>query len=488
MTEPCTAWERIRRWVCQDPDDPKEGCEIGCAPCDDMPSNLIGYAVNDLSRRWLRPDKTRTHRDAHGFARILRSNTPIQVPPFVNYQLAPCWTNGEINPPAWGQEDFNGDACDCFPGPSFESEEQPDGTSKCPGGESVGDLINGWFPDCGYYEGYHWSRMGSSMSCRTVHNRDVDTIPIYSKRLFQAMFVRTGPCTANMLVPCAARVPGRNTCDPWWNPELPKPSHYNPDHQRFNYAGIDTESDPPRVMDDAMKTSVLNAVFGHVFADIRFDRLDYVHASGMDNYKLDWWERNYDGMNEPVGNLVVVSDVDLSGSYGLYDRQPVMTQLVIRRIHAGMSLVAHRVCHRDMYFDGSFVPCERQTYPHVRFRIQVECAVRVYRDGVYMLANSPGAGRIVYCNEQGRQVTPPDRVQWLGYLGHYSNPPIQNIAADHDYYHNIEGECHGFADTLEGVTIPAWPYRQDSRPDSPNQVYGGSIRLYWPNNLPKGEG
>ena len=486
MTEPCTNWEVDRTWVCQDPDVPREGCEIGCLPCDDFGPKLVHYAVSDLGRRWMRPDEERTHRDAHGRATILRSNSPIQVPRFINYKLAPCWTNGQVDPPEWGQENFNGDVCDCFPGPSTEPEELPGNIVRCEGGESVGELLHGWIPDCAHFQGYHWGASSLWMSCRTVLNRDVDTIPIRAERLFQAMFVRTAPCTSNMMVPCAGRVPGARGCEPWWDPDLPPPDYYNPDYQRFNYVGLDTDLDPPTVLNEPAKTAVLATALNEVFADTRFDRLDYAHAGSSSNHALDWWDRSYDGTNQPLGDLIVVPDIDLSGSRMLYSREPVLAELVIRKIHAGMSLVAHRVCHRDTYFNGGFVrgfvQCEYETYPHVRFRIQIECAVRLEQAGDYVLADAPEAGQILYFDGQGREVTPPDRVQWLGYLGHYSDPPIQNVAEDHDYPHNIEGECHGFADTLEGIVVPAWPYRHDSHPEAPNQVYGGSIRLYWPNN------
>jgi len=311
-------------------------------------------------------------------------------------------------------------------------------------------------------------------------------------------------CTSNIMVPCTAKV----HVSPCWpcnqgfyctgSKFIPEYYHNDPCRvTTWDSVNLSYGSGPGRphlvrsaampLADDLeldIKNAALEALQTRAFQDgspngVRFDRLD--HAQGNGN--LDYYSRTYDGSELPCESLTSV--YSLSGSHTYYRGRPIEVDVAIRRAKVELSIVPHRVCHRDAYYEdtgggqGHFILCDYRLYPHCRFKMWAELVLRVNLPGQGCTLNPHGlADPIVYADATGRPLLwPLKQVEWWGYLGHYSVPSVENVVSHEPAQGTLRHECAAWAMDLSGTQIPGWPYLSAKMPEAPAQVYGGSVRL-----------
>jgi hypothetical protein len=512
----CDSYEVDQIFTCQDPDtqnDGVHGCDVGCNNvCPDRPEFLKWMAASVLGRRWMRPAPETTNRAANGEAKELHSNQTLRVPPLVRFQRAQCWRNapGLFAPTGPTEEYFDMDICDCHPLPGADEEDQyeePPGSNNwfCEEDVPDGAAFHQLLPDCEFYKRHGWKPPGATgwMYCRGTLDHEAKIVTLDAGRLFQSMFCRTAPCTTNRLVMCTARV-AMSTCDSGYIYDDPPPTWYDADPCRIiqfdtvllNY-GADEELGPPVILtgdyiplQDEMLTELKNAVIEHVrtevFQDgsangVRFDRLDYQLPIGGTS-DLGWWKRGWSGRDFPPESPDLPVVAEFPESFRLYSRETVHdAEMVIIGVDVQLDLVAHRKCHRHAYFDGSFVPCDHKTFPHARFRIRANTAMRVLTlDGEYVLDPISTDDPYVFVDEHNRRLNGSlSDVWWWGFLGDSSDPRTANVERD-EFPLSITGQCRALAEDLGETVIPGWPYALTSQPDDRNRIYGGAVGISFP--------
>lgn len=521
------------------------GCDIGCRVCDDQPDQFRFKAVRVHGKRWLLPYEARQGRDAHGLLHDMQAGHPRRVPLDIDYLRSPCWKNDGTECHAGTDvcECHPGESVlsrEVEPGVRrCEHGEQV--------GDVLLGPFPDCLAYSGYKIGANSST--NWIQCRRVDQHGNIATPLSAGRLHQGIFYRMGDstqgreagqsgieCVVNMMAECVGRVP-QSACDQgyyWVNDPSggEPPTHYHDDPCRsvFDYCLIDENT--AHILDNdlfpsqdkarlAAKNAVLDVIRDPavVFPNGRnLQQLDYYGAI-HGNTSLDYWERGA-GVAEGTAcdDPAIPVATTFPNSYLKHSRCPVHAELIVVTARIEMSLVPYKV-------DWAPTPTTpvseyvRQVYPHARVRISAQCGVRATLpngectmirpwipagdpghtvtlgivnpgpgDGLGCVALptvSPNVDEIVYVDSEGRTLSPPLDVEWWGYLGEFSDPPVDDRWVDSNACRagdSMTAKCLQLADALSGVEIPGWPYLSDSIPDDPNQVYGGRIRLNFRNS------
>lgn len=473
------------------------------------------------------PDITQQPRDAHGRIHDMESNRPHRVPLLIDVLRSPCWKNDKT-------ECFGvADVCDCHPGPGGVAEELPGGIFRCRDGEPVGAPLVRLMPDCRAFTGYQISANATQtwMQCRRVEQHGDIGTRLQSGRIFQTMFHRLagspiGPitgCNAGMMTECSASVV-RSTCNSgyFWVGQK-SPDFYNDDQCRSVFHFCEIADNTAQLMDNnlfpnqdkgvlAAKNAVLAVMQDGtvVWPDGRdLAQLDYAFPVNGNRW-LDYWSRGVNTPDDmPCDDPAMVVAHTFPNSYLKNARCPVHAELVIVTAFIEMSLVPYKVDQQSGPCDLPN-PDDRRVLPYTRVRITAQCGVRATLPGgecvlirpwipkgdpghsVALSIINPGPGKcaslptvfpdvdqIIYVDEEGRVVQPPLQVEWLGYLGAFSDPPIENRWSGTNCLelNSLNARCLGLAKDLSGLQIPGWPAFGDRRPGDPNQIFSGHLTI-----------
>lgn len=302
-----------------------------------------------------------------------------------------------------------------------------------------------------------------------------------------------------------------------------------------------------RVLEYAMTQPLPGGAGG----ETRFDQLDRLDRSGANIYGRSW---NYlPGTQLAIGSLPVVAIYPNCYLRNSGERIRIELRLCAVSIDLGLDIV------RGQYFDtftqpGYWSPKYRRTHPHVRLRILAQCCwvapdlppglvsnrewtiVRPWYpeddprrstpvglanptdDGIYSgtigINNGvqrwphvepvstdnqlPFLDELVFVDEAGVEFEPFNDVQWLGYLGWFSDPSTPNLnepwpfdptppaiqTCCEEYGGGTSGQCKQLACHFHDVAVPGWPYvEQPGDSDVPNNaVYDGSVLLSFRNS------
>jgi hypothetical protein len=491
---------------------------------------MIFKAVVLHGKRWLLPDLNGQARDAHGLIHDMRTGEPHRVPLEIDLLRSPCWKND-------GTEcHVATDICECHPGQRgvFNLD-----TQSCEHGEATGAPLLGELHDCNAYTGYKISASGFGwMHCRRVDEHYNVRTALTAGRLHQGMFHRIGRshlCSATAMAECVGKVP-QSPCEMgyfWVQEPAPEYYHAHQCRQVFNFCLVDENT--AHIRDNplfpardraviAAKNSVLDVIRNPdiVFPDGRdFRQLDYFGGiSPSPNNQLDYWAR---GAGVAEGTLcddpAIPVATTFPNSYLKNSRCPVHAELIVIVAQIEMSLVPYKV-------DWTAEPpppagdAERKVWPYARVRISAQCGVRAtlpngectmvrpwipvgepgHTVSLGIVNPEPGEGlgcvalptvtpnvdQIIYVDVEGRKLNPPLHVEWMGYLGAFSDPPTSEIWENADSCwtgESMTAYCLRLADALSGLTVPGWPFFSDSMPNDPNQVYGGHLRLDFRNSI-----
>lgn len=522
----CLTFEVDQSWACMDPDITvgnldAHGCDVGCDPCIDDLDQIYKFAALPTGRRWMAPGLPHTSRDATGNWPPIRSEIMLRYPILGTFIRAPCWSNGGWSPGQSGEEFYAGDVlpgfnvvnfCDCHPELSVVIDDE---TGDCePGGIVPHQPIPGMHADCeAFYDGYNFEHITgptSWLQCRSVRQTENVKVIAVSKRLFQAIFMRSGKqCAPNRMIACAAGVYD-SECESSLSHQENAPPWYNDNPcrvQNFAIAHIDMTSAPVKLVETQnyaplqdkslteLKNKALALVRTEAFPDgsvlgVRFDQLDYrATESGpgfptAHNNELDYWRRFVDSREQPLQDLVKVADL-VGTRWNFGEMEEIEADLVVTKVGVEMSLVPYRksIC-TAWHLCG-----EKETIPHARIRIQVDLRVRVHNVAgfEYSLIPNPGipARKIQFRykrdnappESEPEPLEPPSMAEWWGFLGESSVPAAENIETSDPGPGTIWPQCQHLARDMSTIEIPPWPYTKDSNPNLPNTVYKGKVKL-----------
>ncbi|MEK6675684.1 MAG: hypothetical protein AABZ47_08525 [Planctomycetota bacterium] len=210
------------QYACIDPDSPwgqcgqgsGAGCDTGCWVCPDD-SILPGAEVFKDGRRWVRAHGSEFARDARGNLHDLKTGVTRKVPgQAMHYRVAPVYDQ-------FGKECFGLDFClgrpvcddgenPLDPGNPSPSQNCGHGTEfpNCGCAEATNNRLKSLYGDCTVFTGIHWPMRDDTgdIQCRSIHQHGERVVIARSSRIHQAMFIRFGPCTGNLLVGLIGRV------------------------------------------------------------------------------------------------------------------------------------------------------------------------------------------------------------------------------------------------------------------------------------------
>lgn len=520
------------------------GCDMGCRVCDDLPGQLLRKAVRVHGKRWTLADVTKQGRDAHGRYHDMQAGRPHRVPLIIDVLRSPCWKNDGTE--CHGGVDVcdchPGESGVVVPGTS--RCEQGEGVGELLLGTFPDCIAYSGYEisaNAGGTAGWMQCRLVHQHFNIETSLRAGRLFQSIFHRIGDSSHGTTaaggGPgqygneCSATMMAECAGKVVQSN-CDQgyWWvGEDHPIYYHDGSCRQVFNFCLVSGNTAHIRDNDlfplrDRGVIAAKNAVLavlsdpGVVFPDGRdLRQLDYAGAT-LGNAWLDWWSRGV-GMPEGMSceDPAMIVATTFPNSYLKNSRCPVHAELIIIVAGIEMSLVPYKV---DWSASPTATEYERQVHPYARVRISAQCGVRAtLPNGECLLVRpwipkgdpghsvalgivnpepgeglgcvalpkvSPAVDQIIYVDAEDRIVVPPLHVEWHGYLGAFSDPPTADRWVD--AHSCLEGssmtaKCLRLADALSGLQIPGWPAFSDSKPDDPNQVYGGHLELDFRNDI-----
>jgi hypothetical protein len=336
------------------------------------------------------------------------------------------------------------------------------------------------------------------------------------ERLFNMTSHRTSGCLVNMLIACGGRSfevgepcsayyensDGESTRTIYYWSSADGESSRWPKFVRLTTRAAKLKSGlgrPQAVIDakNAVLAMVQNSGFvvprpGLPSVSVNFQQLDYVSQQLNGIGHADHWRRDADMRS--VQRLSLPIAYSYPNSYLRQSGCPVSAQLHIRAITMEMSLIAHR-----LRVSGNVLI----VIPHARFRIRAECVVTAVltspnpckiarpwigegQEDVVTINNtvqghfpevSPTYEDIIFVDVLGRPSEPPVMVEWWGMLGSYSTPETGNVWAGRPSFGQPDLLCGHLRQALTGLTIPGWPYYDESKHSDPNQVYEGVMVL-----------
>jgi hypothetical protein len=220
---------------------------------------------------------------------------------------------------------------------------------------------------------------------------------------------------------------------------------------------------------NAALDKVMSATFPSTQGDVTFDQLDQPFPEGGG---ISFWSRgyNWEGVTA-CDDLVTVAP--LSGSYFVHTHEPADVDLVITVAWASLHLVPYRMTVAPIGESE-----QDETLPYSRVSIRAECRARLrLPNEECLLLPHVDAGPIIFKDNQGRQLAEiPKLAEWWGFLGHFSDPPIENIETDPGG-HGGQHVCCGMLRDLSTVVIPAWPAMKGTYRNSPNRLYAGRVGI-----------
>ncbi len=492
------------------------GCDAGCIPCKDYPSEIVAQVTHEGGRRWLRAHPTERNRDAWGNIHDLMSSTPHPIPSDgVFFQRGQCFSQARGGPRQSGEECFGMGPCRCWRGASLETDE----SGYCAGGALVGDPVEeGHFYDALFFKGFDWPprAIEGGIHCRKFNEINARTIPAIPDNILgmpAPVLLRYGqfasdegssPCMPNAFVPCLGRPRDTSAClgewraDPrWFEQQLDPPIKWLENQTPFNY--LEFTENSARItptplstpMDHAtinLKNVAMNHVKDTTFTTqphgnpVRFNRVE--RARNMyDGSAI--WTRSYNrawGPDQQDCGQLFYDPATLIRTFPYCKTaeggDQVTMQWYVLSVRYTILLIAQK------YFLGEEIgqySIDRMEY-HARAQISIECAwvgssptVQIEHDSNCFVLPKVTGDRIIYKDNNGRVFSPIQRIVWLGYLGRLGVEGTERVPIW--LGGTVNNQCSVVHDHVSDNPIRGWPVLALNTPSNPSGHYAGQLRV-----------
>lgn len=501
----------------------RDRCGLGCQDCLDWPDDQLAFKQKlfRTGKRFLRPSRGLSGRNAHGRLADLVTNIPMPVPRRVQYQRAPCWTND-------GDECF-GTICDCDGSEGYNpspSPEEAEAVCHTPAGDvGPGELLPGRLRDCRGYTGWEWlppSEINRTIDCRhIVHEQGPSTVVLSTGELCEPVNHRMMGCCANMMVLALAKI-ASSDCRSGYQCFVDDP--LLPGHPLgfLYYADGDVGAES-RALWDVMQFQN-NATFLHAPSEQASDKLlvdsknytlqalktwtpfhtlgNTVPSSG--NHNVGLYRKELDLSGQPVTNFPVIMPILVglrhantyaSGHLRLY-KAHIELKLIVIPIMVGTPLTSTvekwepyvRVRMRMWtYIDApSFSAMIIRDWKPADDPARVTSVLfnRAFVGGLPTVY--PPIDDVVITDINGTPFIPPRMVEWRGWRGNFSFPKTEPIFQG-DY--NSSNQSNDLRKLISGtsnlsgrltssyLSIPGWSDQHEQSPAAPIKTYGGDVRI-----------